>query len=57
MFAYEIEVTEWVDWRISPEEDFPMVVNMLKNRSKTDIKHGQIFESLVVPVDLDLFSL
>ena len=46
-----------MNWRVSPEEDFPMVVHMLQNRGESNIQHGEIFEGLVVPVNFDLFSL
>lgn len=56
-YAYQIEVDKRMDWWVSPEEDFPVVINVLHDWSKTDTEHGQVFEGLPVPVNLDLLSL
>jgi hypothetical protein len=46
-----------MDRRISPKEDFPMVIDIFKNRSETNIQHGKIFVSLSIPVNFDFVSL
>ena len=55
--CYQIEVDQWMDWWVSPEKDFPVVVNIFHDRSETNAEHCQVFEGLPVPIDFDLLSL
>ena len=53
----EIEVDQWMDWWVTPKEDFPVVVDIFLNRCKADTEHGQVFECLLVLAGLYFLSL
>jgi len=46
-----------MDGRISPKEDFPMIIDVFKDGGEADVQHGKIFVSMSIPVNFDFFSL
>lgn len=53
----QIEVARWLDGRVSPQEDLPMVVSLLHDRRKTHVQHSQILVLQAVPHDFYLLAL
>lgn len=53
----QVEIRDWLDWWVSPEEKFPVIINKLLNWSESDVHHGEILVSLSAPQNLDLLSL
>ena len=54
--AYQIEVHKRMDWWVTPKEDFPVIVYVFHDRSKSDTEHRKVLEGLPVPVNFDLLS-
>ena len=45
-----------MDWGVSPQEDFPMIVCVLHDWGEAGADKGEVFPGLEVPVDFYLFS-
>lgn len=52
----QIEIGVGFDGRVTPEENFPVVISKFHNGCKSDIQHSQIFVGLSVPHNFDFFS-
>ena len=53
----QVEISSDFEGRISPEEDFPMVVDSLKDRCEVNVDLRHIFKGLRIMEDFNFLSL
>jgi hypothetical protein len=45
----QVNIGLGLDGRITPKENFPMIIHVLQNGGKPNVKHGKIFIGLCIP--------
>ena len=52
----QIKISGDFDWRIGPEENFPVVVDSFQDWGESNVEQGHVFEAEGIPEDFDFLS-